>query len=110
MALGRWALGAFNTRKVGENLFRGTSLFDGKPILVRPVGDVKRLLVDYHVGTKATRLAPRIMARAIPRTRNSCLVSLVAWREPSMTDARWERLVACHEAEIRLIQALLAKT
>jgi len=34
----------------------------------------------------------------------------VAWREPSMTDARWERLVACHETEIRLIQALLAQT
>lgn len=109
MALGRWALGAFDTRKVGENLFRGTSLFDGKAMLVRPVGDPGKLLVDYHVGTSAARLAPRIMARVIPRTRRSCLVSLVAWREPSMTDARWERLVACHETEIRLIQALIAK-
>jgi hypothetical protein len=33
------------------------------------------------------------------------LVSLIAWREASMGDERWERLVACHEVEIRLIQA-----
>jgi hypothetical protein len=35
-------------------------------------------------------------------------VTLVAWRDASMSEARWERLVACHEVEIRLVQALLA--
>jgi hypothetical protein len=78
-------------------------------MLVRPVGDRARLLVDYHVGTTAARLVPRIMARVLARTRGSCIVSLVAWREASMTEPRWERLVACHETEIRLIQALLAR-
>jgi hypothetical protein len=33
---------------------------------------------------------------------------LIAWRAASMSQARWERLVACHEVEIRLVQALLA--
>jgi hypothetical protein len=50
------------------------------------------------------------MTRVVPRGRSSCIVSLIAWRERSMTDARWERLVACHETEIRLIQALLERT
>jgi hypothetical protein len=26
-----------------------------------------------------------------------------------MSEARWERLIACHEVEIRLVQALLAE-
>ena len=74
---------------------------------MRPVGDPDRLLVDYYVGTQAARLVTRAMTKVVPRTRRSCVVSLIVWREPSMTQARWERLVACHEAEIRLIQALL---
>ncbi|MGH8704693.1 MAG: hypothetical protein ACREUO_04645, partial [Burkholderiales bacterium] len=113
-AVGRWALGCFDTRKVGKNLFRGASLFDGEELLFRTVGDRARLVVDYHVGTDAAKLVPRLMARVIPgaavgRARNSCLVSLVAWRDGSMPEARWERLVACHEVEIRLVQALLAR-
>jgi hypothetical protein len=50
-----------------------------------------------------------MMARAFRRTRNSCLVSLVAWRVASMDQARWERLIACHEVEVLLIQALLSR-
>jgi hypothetical protein len=54
-----------------------------------------------------------VMARVVPgettgRDKSSCLVTLVAWRDASMSQARWERLVACHEVEIRLVQALLA--
>jgi hypothetical protein len=113
LAVGRWALGSFDARKVGRNLFRGRSLFDGTPVLYRPVGDAARLIVDYHVGTSARALAPRVMARVVPgeatsRDRSSCLVTLVAWRDATMSDARWERLVACHEVEIRLVQALLS--
>lgn len=77
---------------------------------MRPVGDATRLQVDYYVGTNAARLATRAMTRVVPRGRRSCVVSLIAWRERSMTEARWERLVACHETEIRLIQALLERT
>ena len=54
------------------------------------------------------------MARVVPgeatgRDKGSCLVTLVAWRDASMSEAHWERLVACHEVEIRLVQALLAE-
>jgi len=77
--------------------------------MVKPVGDRKRLLVDYYVGTHSARLASRMMARAFRRTRNSCVVSLVAWRVASMDQTRWERLIACHEVEVLLIQALLSR-
>ena len=76
---------------------------------MRPVGDSERLLVDYYVGAHAKRLATRAMTKVVPRGRRSCVVTLIAWRDPSMAQARWERLVACHEAEIRLIQALLER-
>jgi hypothetical protein len=113
LAVGRWALGSFAARRVGPNLFQGRSLFDGTEVLYRPVGDAARLIVDYHVGRHARALAPRVMARVVPgeatgRRRSSCLVTLIAWRDASMSEARWERLVACHEVEIRLVQALLA--
>ena len=112
-AVGRWALGSFGARRVGPNLFRGRSLFDDTDVLYRPVGDAGRLIVDYHVGTDPRALVPRVMARVIPgdatgRVPGSCLVTLVAWRDASMSEARWERLVACHEVEIRLVQALLS--
>jgi hypothetical protein len=114
LAVGRWALGSFAARKVGPNLFRGRSLFDGTQVLYRPVGDATRLIVDYHVGTSPKALAPRVMARVIPgeatgRDKDSCLVTLVAWRDASMSQARWDRLIACHEVEIQLVQALLAQ-
>ncbi|HEY7539783.1 MAG TPA: hypothetical protein VIF11_06555 [Methylomirabilota bacterium] len=114
VAVGRWALGSFDARRVGPNLFRGRSLFDGAEVLYRPVGDAARLIVDYHVGTSPRALVPRVMARVVPgestgRGRRSCLVSLLAWRDASMSEARWERLIACHEVEIRLVQALLAE-
>jgi hypothetical protein len=107
LAVGRWALGSFDARKVGRNLFRGRSLFDGAEVLYRPVGDPARLIVDYHVGREEASLVPRVMARVVPSAKQSCLVMLVAWRDAAMSAARWERLVACHEVEIRLIQAQL---
>ena len=114
LAVGRWALGSFQARRVGPNLFRGRSLFDGAAVLYRPIGDRARLTVDYHVGTDPQALVPRVMARVLPgeatgRDPRSCVVTLVAWRDAAMTDARWERLVACHEVEIRLVQAQLAR-
>lgn len=76
---------------------------------MRPEGDPVRLQVDYYVGTNAARLATRAMTRVVPRGRRSCIVSLIAWRVASMNHERWERLIACHEVEILLIQALLAR-
>ena len=114
VAVGRWALGSFDATRVGNNLFRGRSLFDGAQVLYRPVGDADRLIVDYHVGKTARSLIPRVMARVIPgdqagRNKRACLVTLVAWRDASMSQARWARLVACHEVEILIVQAILGR-
>ena len=115
LSLGRWALGSFGTRRIGRGLYQGTSLFDGGTVLIRPVIDHDRSQVDYWVGTRRDALSPRIMARVAPTQRGTpgtpgapaCVVSLVAWRSDGMGDAGWARLMACHEAEIHLIQSLL---
>jgi hypothetical protein len=104
--LGRWALGCMNTVRVATGLYKGISLFDGSVGYVRPVLDQRLAQVDYWVGGDAHQLSPRITARVLPH-RAGCLVSLAAWRSETMSDARWARLIACHEAEIHLVQALL---
>ena len=115
LALGRWALGAWNTEAAGGGVFRGRSLFDDCVAYVMPVADPAQAWVDFHVGATPERLAPRIRAVVAPvgpanaAKPVSCLVTLIAWRDASMDDARWLRLVRCHDTEILLIQALLAR-
>ena len=107
--LGRWALGCMNTVRVATGLYKGVSLFDGSVSYVRPVLDQDRGQVDYWVGSDARELSPRITAHVQAR-QAGCLVSLAAWRSEAMSDARWARLIACHEAEIHLMRALLEQT
>ena len=114
LALGRWALGCWNTEAAGECLFLGRSLFDDSPCYVMPVADRARGWVDYHVGATPQFLLPRIRALVVPAPAtsagpDSCMVTLSARRDGAMDDARWLRLVRCHDTEILLIQALLAR-
>lgn len=114
IAVGRWALGCFNTLANGNGVFRGVSLFDGQPLLAKPIADRMRMLVEYHVGSDAATLVPRIIAKVVPgpivgRRADQCLVSLLAWRDASMSDERWARLKATHEAEIWLVKSLLER-
>lgn len=106
LRLGEWALGAMRTQEVAPGVVRGFSLFDGSACLVRPVPDAAAATVTYHVGSRPAQLVPRIRAQVVPSPRG-CTVSLHAWRTPEMDDARWLRLVRCHEVEILLIQARL---
>lgn len=114
IAVGRWALGCFNTLANGNGVVRGVSLFDGQPLLAKPIADRMRMLVEYHVGSDAATLVPRIIAKVVPgpivgRRADQCLVSLLAWRDASMSDERWARLKATHEAEIWLVKSLLER-
>jgi hypothetical protein len=109
--LGRWSLGCFGTEPAGEGLFKGTSLFDGLEAWFRIEGDPKRFLIDYHVGGPEEQV-PRISTRVIPgplygRDGEHCIVTMTAWRTTDMSDHRWQRLCASHDAEIFLIQAQL---
>ncbi|CAN5551116.1 hypothetical protein BH10PSE18_BH10PSE18_44690 [soil metagenome] len=117
--LGTWALGAWDTQPVGDGVVRGRSLFDDQPGWVRPVGDAARLRIDYHVGGAPEALTPRILATVEPLPADSansvdsngadrCRVTPHAARDPGMDDARWLRLVRCHEVEVLLIQGRLA--
>lgn len=106
LRLGRWGLGSMDTVEVAPGLVRGTSLFDGSHSYIRPVADEASATVTYHVGSTPEALSPRIRASVQPGPRG-CTVSLHAQRAPGMDEARWQRLVRCHEVEILLIQAQL---
>ena len=61
-----WALGSWHREKIGEQLFRGTSLFDGSETFVRISADETCLLVDYAVGPSLDQM-PRVnSARVVP--------------------------------------------
>ncbi len=112
LALGRWAMGCWNTRRAGVDLFVGRSLFDGSQGWVRIVVNRKMLNVDYLVGPSQDRLHHQNTARVIPgadvaRDPGTCLVTLLAWRPGDMRDADWHRICLTHEAEMLLIQSWL---
>ena len=116
LELGRWALGCWDTVPVGDDMVRGRSLFDGQSSYVRPVADRARQRVTYHVGGTPHALSPRIQAFVEPvepveagGPSAACRIVLHAERGPDMDDARWLRLVRCHEVEVLLIQSRLAQ-
>lgn len=113
-ALGRWALGCWDTEFREDGLLRGASLFDGSQTWVRLSPDNERLLVDYHLGAGPDDLRPRISARVVPGEvlgddPGHCVATLTAWRPEAMDDERWGRLKASHAVEILLIKALLER-
>jgi hypothetical protein len=112
LQLGQWALGCWQAEPVGDGVVRGRSLFDDQPSWVRPVADPASLTVVYHVGGAPYALSPRISAvvepgEVIGHEGDCCRISLHATRTPGMDDARWLRLMRCHEVEVLLIQARL---
>lgn len=108
LQLGHWALGCWQTEAVGGGVVRGRSVFDDTPSWVRPAVDEVRMTVSYHVGGAPDALSPRIHA-VVQADPDGCRISLHASRTPDMDDARWLRLVRCHELEVLLIQARLER-
>lgn len=103
-ALGHWALGSMATRPDGpDGVWTGASVFDGGRSWMHLETDAERRIVYYHIGTVEHR-RPRIMARIMPHGAHA-IITLLAWREPDMDDARWQRLEKSHELEILIIQA-----
>jgi hypothetical protein len=106
--LGEWTLGCWDAR-AEEGTVRGTSLFDGGEAFVRVIPVPDQRIVDFEVGDDPGRLVRRISARVVPGEDvggepGSSLVMLTAWRERSMDDTRWQRLVVAHEAEILILR------
>jgi hypothetical protein len=114
MNLGDWALGCRDVKKTEESgLYSGNSIFDGKTVYfsIKAYKDIP--LIDFLVGER-NALQPRISVRLVPGPQSGndklvCLLSLSAWRNLDMDDARWHQLCVCHETEIILLKSLLEK-
>ena len=109
-ATGRSA--AWQREQIGEQLFRGTSLFDGSETFVRISADESLLLVDYAVGPSLDQM-PRVnSARIVPgpllgHPADSCVVTLMKWRTAGQSDALWERGCVTFDTEIHMIKGRL---
>ena len=107
-----WALGSWQREQIGEQLFRGTSLFDGSETFVRISADESLLLVDYAVGPSLEQM-PRVnSARIVPGPllgypADSCVVTLMKWRTAGQSDELWERGCVTFDTEIHMIKGRL---
>ena len=109
---GEWTLGSWDRERVGDDLFRGRSLYDDRIVYVRIVPDAERLIIDYEVGPYPDQLTRLICARVIPGDKlngkpDSCVVTLLAWRSAADDDYSWRRTCDLHKAEIHLIKGRL---
>lgn len=105
--LGQWSLGCFNVQVDESGLIFGESLFGQGHAYVRieTLGELG--LIRFWVGGQPDRLSPRILATVVAYDSDSCLVSLIAYRQSDMTEARWQQLMRTHETELDLIKAQL---
>ncbi|WP_089939214.1 hypothetical protein [Candidatus Entotheonella palauensis] len=112
LKLGQWALGCWNTVEAQPGLYRGTSIIDQQETWVRIEAMPSVWMISYHVGSTPDALQPRIMAKVVPgetlgHPADSSVLSLLAWRDTSMDDDRWQQLRECHRVELRIIRNLL---
>jgi hypothetical protein len=110
--MGDWTLGSWNRRALGEDLFVGTSLFDGGETYVRVAPDEPRLTVDYHVGRSPDALRGNVSVRVLPgprtgREEGCCLVTLMIWRLPAQPEAEWRRICRSYDVEVEMIKGRL---
>ena len=110
--LASWAKGMGEARVHHDGLVEGAFPDTKRPIWARIDADTNRSTICFHVGPDRGALVTRIMIRVVsgdildsdPRT---CVVSLIAWRQETMDDARWNRLESGHEREVKEIKRLI---
>ncbi len=110
--LSSWAVGMGETTVHADGLIEGAFPGTKQPIWARIDADPGHSTIHYHLGPDPGSLAPRIMIRVVPGSvldgdPHACVVSLIAWRQEGMDDARWEGLKSGHEREIREIRRLV---
>jgi hypothetical protein len=109
---GEWTLGSWQRERVGDNLYRGTSLFDGRELYIRLYPDAGTLVVDYEVGPRPESLRRINSARTVPgpaigRPDGTCVVTLMKWRTPDQDDSAWRRACVTFSTEIHMIKGRL---
>ena len=113
--LSSWAAGMGETTVHADGMIEGAFPETKQPIWARIDSDPGRGTILYHLGPDPDSLVPRIMVRVVPGSvlssdPESCVVSLVAWRQEAMDDARWEGLKSGHESEILDLKRLIEST
>ena len=113
--LSTWAVGMGETTVHADGTIEGAFPGTGAPIWARIDADPGRGTILYHLGFDPDALVPRIIVRVVPGSvlgsdPESCVVSLVAWRQEAMDDARWEGLKSGHEREILDLKRLIEST
>lgn len=112
--LASWAVGLGEARVHADGTVEGAFPETGVPIWARIDADPERGTIHFHLGPDPGALVPRISIRVVPGDvlegdPQSCVVSLIAWRQAGMDDVRWAGLKSGHESEIlelrRLIEA-----
>lgn len=113
--LTKWSFGTWQTTIHDDGLIEGRALGSGNRILLRIDSDPDRLLIDYHLGSEAGSLRPRIFARVTPGSvtghgTETSLLSLTALRGADMDDERWARLQRTHAAELDIVKSWIEAT
>ena len=113
MKQNHWALGSMNRRDLGDNLFVGTSSFDGSDLYVRLAAYRDLLLVDYSWATRKD-LQPSVEARVKPgsvlgRDPDCCVITMTVWRWPGATDDDWGLHYHLWKTEMHLIKGALER-
>ena len=110
--LASWAKGMGEARVHDDGLVEGAFPDTKRPIWARIDADTNRSTICFHVGPDRGALVTRIMIRVVSgdvldSDSRTCVVSLIAWRQETMDDARWSRLESGHEREVEEIKRLI---
>ena len=110
--LSTWAVGMGETTVHADGMIEGAFPGTKQPIWARIDPDRGRSIIVFHLGPDPDSLVPRIMVRVVAGSvlggdPGTCVVSLIAWRQEFMDDARWAGLEAGHEREILEIKRLV---
>ncbi|MXY41372.1 MAG: hypothetical protein F4027_03565 [Rhodospirillaceae bacterium] len=110
--LASWAIGLGDATVHPDGTVEGAFPETGAPIWALIDADPERGTILFHLGPDRDSLVPRIMIRVVPGDvlecdPRTCVVSLIAWRQAGMDDARWSGLRSGHESEIRELKRLI---
>ena len=113
--LSSWAVGMGTTTVHSDGTVEGAFPGTNRPVWARIDADRGRSTIHYHLGPDPGSLVARIMVRVVSGAvlagdRETCVVSLIAWRQQTMDDDRWAGLTDGHEREIREIKRLIEST
>ena len=110
-----WALGSLERRALGDDLYVGTSMFDGQELYVRLRPNAELRLVDYFLGADRDSLQHLVESRVIPgeelgRAPGTCVVTNTHWRPEDMDADEWTLTYYLWKTEVYLIKGHLERS